>query len=210
MIERTSDVVSRDRRRLASLRHRRLVRRPGRQAHELRTPHGDPPAGGPPEGSLGPGGLRDAAGRSVAEVAAEVQRLDSSSGSSPRSRSCPRPTAESRMPATRPRLRRPSPTPGRGWRSGCGCPDLSGRVRSRHDRQVLVNLCDNSSRALAGRSGRHSPCGPRRLGLVGHRGRGRRPRPAPEVRGRLFDPYVTTAALGQGMGLGLASPARSC
>ena len=73
-------------------------------------------------------------------------------------------------------------------------------------RQVLVNLCDNSARAVAGRRGTvvltlHPPERSPWLAIeVADDG----PGIAPEVRDRLFEPYVTTAAPGQGMGLGLA------
>jgi two-component system nitrogen regulation sensor histidine kinase NtrY len=73
-------------------------------------------------------------------------------------------------------------------------------------RQVLVNLCDNSARALAGRPGTitftvppPAPA-PWRVLEVADDG----PGIAAEVRGRAFEPYVTTAAPGEGMGLGLA------
>lgn len=71
-------------------------------------------------------------------------------------------------------------------------------------RQVLVNLCDNSSHAV-GEDG-----GTVRLSLasstdgvalsVADDGWGI----APEVRRRLFEPYATTRKVGEGMGLGLA------
>ncbi|MCP4560794.1 MAG: two-component sensor histidine kinase, partial [Bosea sp.] len=71
-------------------------------------------------------------------------------------------------------------------------------------RQVLVNLCDNSSLALGDRRGRLE------LGLgsdaegpfveVSDDG----PGIADEVRSRLFEPYTTTRTIGHGMGLGLA------
>ena len=68
-------------------------------------------------------------------------------------------------------------------------------------RQTLVNLCDNSAHAQArtvtfqvGRNG---------TGIyieVADDG----PGIAPEIRGRVFEPYVTTRKVGEGMGLGLA------
>jgi two-component system nitrogen regulation sensor histidine kinase NtrY len=68
-------------------------------------------------------------------------------------------------------------------------------------RQTLVNLCDNSAHAEArtvtfqvGRNG---------TGIcveVADDG----PGIAPEIRGRVFEPYVTTRKVGEGMGLGLA------
>jgi signal transduction histidine kinase len=70
-------------------------------------------------------------------------------------------------------------------------------------RQVLVNLCDNSSLAIAG-------AGSASFALAVHDGwmtvsvaddgRG----VAAAVRARLFEPYATTRRVGEGMGLGLA------
>ena len=70
-------------------------------------------------------------------------------------------------------------------------------------RQVLVNLCTNSARAVAGEG-----CvtftivknGSRVLLDVRDDGAGI----APSLRSRVFDPYVTTRRIGEGMGLGLA------
>jgi signal transduction histidine kinase len=71
-------------------------------------------------------------------------------------------------------------------------------------RQVLANLCDNSSKALGTEDGtvRFS---------VGSRGSEGRllvsddgPGIPPLIRERLFDPYTTTRRVGEGMGLGLA------
>jgi nitrogen fixation/metabolism regulation signal transduction histidine kinase len=71
-------------------------------------------------------------------------------------------------------------------------------------RQVLVNLCENSAQALGERSGRVAfRLGRAAPGLfleVADDGPGI---PA-EVRRRLFEPYATTRRIGEGMGLGLA------
>jgi two-component system, NtrC family, nitrogen regulation sensor histidine kinase NtrY len=74
-------------------------------------------------------------------------------------------------------------------------------------RQVLVNLCDNSSLAVRA-SG--EGCGTMTL----HPGEAGRnvfldvsddgPGVPPEIRSRVFEPYVTTRQVGEGMGLGLA------
>ncbi|HVR98634.1 MAG TPA: ATP-binding protein [Thermoanaerobaculia bacterium] len=73
-------------------------------------------------------------------------------------------------------------------------------------RQVLVNLCDNSAQALrdAARDGtiRFRLVETPATALLEVTDDG--PGIAPEVRGRVFDPYVTTRTVGQGMGLGLA------
>ena len=71
-------------------------------------------------------------------------------------------------------------------------------------RQVLVNLCDNSSHALGERGGKvrlRLDTTPEAVTLaVADDG----PGIAPEVRRRLFEPYATTRQVGEGMGLGLA------
>lgn len=71
-------------------------------------------------------------------------------------------------------------------------------------RQVLANLCDNSSKAVGDRRGvvrfaiqRH---GPEARLLVTDDG----PGIPPTVRERMFEPYTTTRRVGEGMGLGLA------
>jgi signal transduction histidine kinase len=74
-------------------------------------------------------------------------------------------------------------------------------------RQVLVNLCDNSSLAL-----RASGDGNGTVALrPGEAGRNvlldvtdDGPGIPPDIRPRVFDPYVTTRQVGEGMGLGLA------
>jgi signal transduction histidine kinase len=67
--------------------------------------------------------------------------------------------------------------------------------------QVLVNLCNNSAlagaRAISFRVARN---GVAAIVEVGDDG----PGVAPEVRRRIFEPYVTTRPIGQGMGLGLS------
>ncbi|MFQ5524669.1 MAG: PAS domain-containing sensor histidine kinase [Thermoanaerobaculia bacterium] len=71
-------------------------------------------------------------------------------------------------------------------------------------RQVLANLCDNSSKALGVESGVvHIELEPReqeaRLSVFDNG-----PGIAPAIRERLFEPYTSTRAAGEGMGLGLA------
>lgn len=71
-------------------------------------------------------------------------------------------------------------------------------------RQVLVNLCDNAALALGEGEGRVelrvSGDGVHLFLDVADDG----PGIAPEIRGRLFEPYTTTRKIGEGMGLGLA------
>jgi signal transduction histidine kinase len=71
-------------------------------------------------------------------------------------------------------------------------------------RQALVNLCDNAAQAGARRIRlRLAAAGPR-ISLVPLDVADDGPGIAPEVRGRVFEPYVTTRKMGEGMGLGLA------
>ena len=81
-------------------------------------------------------------------------------------------------------------------------------------RQVLVNLCDNSSLAIksqgAGAQGEGDNQGTVTL-RPGEVGRSvfldvadDGPGISPEIRSRVFEPYVTTRQVGEGMGLGLA------
>ncbi|HVR09314.1 MAG TPA: ATP-binding protein [Thermoanaerobaculia bacterium] len=74
-------------------------------------------------------------------------------------------------------------------------------------RQVLVNLCDNSSLALAaepGRAGSVRFALGRQDGWVTLDAADDGPGIPREVQPRLFEPYVTTRRVGEGMGLGLA------
>ncbi|MCB1053012.1 MAG: hypothetical protein KDC71_20590 [Acidobacteria bacterium] len=83
-------------------------------------------------------------------------------------------------------------------------PDALCAFDSEHIRQVLVNLCQNASQAMGDRQGTIS-LSTRKEGLfwicrVADDGPG-----IPQaVLSRLFEPYVTTRSIGQGMGLGLA------
>ena len=68
-------------------------------------------------------------------------------------------------------------------------------------RQVLVNLCENSHQAGAARVRLTAT---ERAGLPTLEVRDDGPGIDEELRSRLFDPYVTTREVGEGMGLGLA------
>lgn len=74
-------------------------------------------------------------------------------------------------------------------------------------RQTLVNLCDNSSLALRPFEGRRGTV-TLRLGEAGRTTvldvADDGPGIPPEIRSRVFEPYVTTRRVGEGMGLGLA------
>jgi two-component system nitrogen regulation sensor histidine kinase NtrY len=211
MIESASDAVARDRQRLATLRHLALWQEAARlQAHELRTPLTVARlAVGRAEEQLGAGAAPGDVARSLAELRTEIQRLDSS---------VQRFAGFARLPA--PELRPhdlgeliedflaafAAAWPGMTLERGGHRVPCPARIDRPMIRQVLVNLCDNSARALAGRSGTvtlsvRPPGESAWCSLdVADDGPG-----VPEaLRDRLFEPYVTTAAPGEGMGLGLA------
>jgi two-component system, NtrC family, nitrogen regulation sensor histidine kinase NtrY len=211
MIERTSDAMARDRQRLATLRHLAAWQEAARrQAHELRTPltvarleigrAEERLAAGPPAPELA---------RSLAEVRAEIQRVD---------RLVQRFASFAKLPA--PDLRRLDLREivedfVSGFADAWPGLELERRApEGAHPvcvdramlRQVLVNLCDNSARSLAGRSGTVTftltPADPSPWRVLEVADDG--PGIAAELRARVFEPYVTTAAPGEGMGLGLA------
>ena len=211
MIERTSEVVARDQQRLASLQQLAAWQEASRrQAHELRTPLTVARLElGRIQQRLTETAASSEITRSVAEVRAEIQRLDELVQQFATFARLPPPARASddagelvrdfalTFAEAWPQLRLLAPPP------PAGCVACFDRTMIR---QVLVNLCENSARALAGHAGTVTltvqPPSPRgRLAIeVADDG----PGIAPEVRQRVFEPYVTTAAPGQGMGLGLA------
>lgn len=99
------------------------------------------------------------------------------------------------------------PEPGEGEEAG-GDP-WTVRVDRDLLRQVLVNLCDNSAHAVGERGGRvmlRPVAGPISAdgGFAGLEVADDGPGLAPEVERRLFEPYLTNRRVGEGMGLGLA------
>jgi signal transduction histidine kinase len=211
MIERASEAVGRDRQRLASLRHLEAWQEGARrQAHELRTPltvvrlelDRLEEAGV----AVGPSPALE---RSLAEVRAEVRRLEERVQRFATFARLPVPCRE--VQDLRELLGDFACTFADAW-PGLGlatrlpeaaCPAAVDRGMIR---EVLVNLCENSHRALAGAPGT--------VTFDVHRAEGSNwvhvdvaddgPGVARDVRGRVFEPYVTTAAPGQGMGLGLS------
>ncbi len=210
MIERTAQLVSHDRQRIASLRHLEAWQEAARrQAHELRTPltvaRLELDRMGERLASHGDAALL----ASLGEIQTETQRLE---------RLVQRFATFARLPPPELRpedagafLREFAATFAQAW------PGLTLVVEAPTDgprasfdramiRQVLVNLGDNSARALAGSPGtltltvRELDGGQTMAIDVADDG----PGIAPGLASRLFDPYVTTAVPGQGMGLGLA------
>ncbi len=216
MIERTSRVMARDRRRLAALQNLSAWQESARRhAHEIRTPltgarleltrldgllaH---------ESLSRPGEVREAT-RSVLQ---ELERLGRFTREFTSFARVPRPELEVRDLAIL--VEDFTTTFESAWPNLELCrEDASGeasdiRFEAVLDRdmirRVLVNLCDNSSLALGDQRGRVT------LSListdesiyldVSDNG----PGVHEKVRGRLFEPYTTTRRIGQGMGLGLA------
>jgi len=210
MIEETSRVMARDRRRLAALQNLSSWQEAARRhAHELRTPLtgarlelarlNDLLDEASPEKVEA---MRQAA-RGVEEELERLRRLATEF------------TSFARLPS--PRLERLDLTalltefvatyhdawPGVELRLAAAAPAWAAVDRDML-RQVLVNMCDNSARALAGKPGS--------IGLGVRVGRDTLtvdvaddgPGVDPSIRDRLFEPYATTRRLGEGTGLGLA------
>ncbi|MFL6196762.1 MAG: sensor histidine kinase [Thermoanaerobaculia bacterium] len=214
MIEETSRAMARDRKRLAYLKNLSLWQETARRhAHEMRTPltaarlelarlHG-----------LLAGEEQEEARQVAVSVGEELERLG---------RFTQQFTSFARLPQPRPAVHDLGAvveefvgTFAAAW------PNLqlryegpAGVLPASLDRdmlrQVLVNLCDNSSLALraAGASGEERGTVTLKPGISGRSvtldvtddG----PGIPPEVRARAFEPYVTTRNVGEGMGLGLA------
>lgn len=211
MIEETSRIMARDRRRLASLENlSRWQEATRRHAHEMRTPltaarleisrlqqllaDEEPP---PPEE------VRRAAG----SVGEDIERL---------SRFARQLTSFARLPQPRLEVHDLAKVAGEFASTfGSAWPNLTLRLEAPPEkieaavdremlRQVLVNLCDNSSLALGDRRGTVAlrPGETARDVFLDVSDEG--PGVAPEIRPRIFEPYVTSRRPGEGMGLGLA------
>ncbi len=215
MIERTSRIMACDRRRLAALDNLSAWQESARRhAHEMRTPltgarlelsRLDSLLAG--ERLADPGAVRDAT-RSVLQELERLGRFTQELASFAR---LPRPDLEVRdlaalvgdfvatYQAAWPNLELHFPAPDRDGGSGFEAVLDRDMVR-----QVLVNLCDNSSLALGDAQGRVEltlAASPEGVVLeVADDG----PGIDAAVRPRLFEPYTTTRRIGQGMGLGLA------
>ncbi len=234
MVEETSREVARDRRRLAALQNLSLWQETARRhAHEIRTPLTAARMeltrlGGMLEenGAEAPAGAnrQEEARQAVASLSEELDRLG---------RFTRQFTSFARLPSPRPEVcdlqelvAEFATTFARAWPelelrltpatsvASRGAAKASGGEKEERTvlidrglvRQALVNLCDNAAHALAAEE-RHgtitlrlaeSPLG--HLLEVADDG----PGVPEEVRGRLFEPYVTSRQVGEGMGLGLA------
>jgi signal transduction histidine kinase len=211
MIERASDAVARDRQRLESLRHLEAWQEAARrQSHELRTPLTVARLElERAQEAIRTNGAASDVSRALAEVHAEIQRLHEL---------VLRFATFAKLPAPdlcahdlRQLVAEFAATFAEAWpglQLRCSLPDAECGVRADRAmlRQVLVNLCDNSARAVSGGRGTvtlalmAASSTPWQVLEVRDDGPG-----IPEtLRARVFEPYVTTAPAGEGMGLGLA------
>ena len=216
MIEETSRIMARDRRRLAALRNLSSWQEAARRhAHEMRTPltgarlelgrildlaQGDPDPGGE-------------ICRAASGALEELERLGAFTRQFTSFARLPRP--QLRPVDLGMLLREFATTYAGAW------PNLRLEVVVQEEpgpaamgdrdmlRQVLVNLCENSSQATGEGGGAvRLSTGP--LTVAGQPGAlfldvaDDGPGIAEEVRSRLFEPYTTTRTVGEGMGLGLA------
>ena len=200
MIEETSRVMARDRRRLAALQNLSMWQETARRhAHEMKTPL--------TAARLELTRLRELVSgesrQTVESLGEELDRLG---------RFTREFTSFARLPKPRMEVHDLSAVVSEfastfdlAWPSLALRVSAPGQILAAVDRellrQTLVNLCDNSAHAQA-----------RTVTFqVGRNGTGAYvdiaddgPGIAPEIRGRVFEPYVTTRKVGEGMGLGLA------
>ena len=201
MIEETSRVMARDRKRLAALQNLSMWQETARRhAHEMKTPL--------TAARLELTRLREMVNgeskQAVESLGEELDRLGRFTREFTSFARLPRPrlevhdlgdvvaefasTFDLAWPSLELRLDRP------GGR-------LPAAVDRELLRQTLVNLCDNSAHAHARTvTFRLAENGPGIHLDVADDG----PGIPPEIRGRVFEPYVTTRKVGEGMGLGLA------
>lgn len=210
MIESTSRRMSRDRRRLAALRNlSRWQEAARRHAHEMRTPL----TGARLElarlvdltGDLEPA-RRESLERSAAGIREELERLGRFTEQFTSFARLREPQRSSESLADL--LEDFVSTYGGAWPNVDLALEVRAPARAGVDRdmlrQVLANLCDNSSAALADRRGTvtmvlDAEAGAARIDVVDDGGG-----IDEAMRERLFEPYTTTRGVGEGMGLGLA------
>jgi signal transduction histidine kinase len=212
MIERTSQVMARDRRRLAQMRSLSAWQESARRhAHEMRTPLTGARlelqrlASLLEKEALRHGDDIEQASRGAAQ---ELERLGQFASSF---------TSFARLPRPAPALRDPRALVGefaRTFATAWSNLELSvadgeaevpeAMIDRDLLRQVLVNLCDNSSLAFGERRGSVRFALGATADSVHVDVDDDGPGVDEAVRRRLFEPYTTTRAVGKGMGLGLA------
>lgn len=211
MIEETSRAMARDRKRLAYLKNLSVWQETARRhAHEMRTPLTAARLELSRLQRLLPEEGFEEARQVASSVGEELERLGKFTQQF---------TSFARLPQPRPAVHDLGAVVAEFAETFAGAwPNLTLRCeRPAHPlpaaldrdmlRQVLVNLCDNSSlaiRSLGGAQGtvtlRAAEAGRNVVLDVADDG----PGIPEEVRGRVFEPYVTTRKVGEGMGLGLA------
>ncbi|HEV2845881.1 MAG TPA: HAMP domain-containing sensor histidine kinase [Thermoanaerobaculia bacterium] len=211
MIEETSRAMARDRKRLAYLKNLSVWQETARRhAHEMRTPLTAARLELSRLQRLLPEGGSEEARQVASSVGEELERLGKFTQQF---------TSFARLPQPRPAVHDLGAVVAEFTETfAAAWPNLTLRFE-RPDpplpvaldrdmlRQVLVNLCDNSSlalRALGDSQGtvslRAAEAGRSVVLDVTDDG----PGIPEEIRGRVFEPYVTTRQVGEGMGLGLA------
>jgi two-component system nitrogen regulation sensor histidine kinase NtrY len=211
MIEDTSRAMARDRKRLAYLRNLSGWQETARRhAHEMRTPLTAARLELARLERLLGGEEREDARQVAVSVGEELERLG---------RFTQQFTSFARIPLPRPQVHDLGAVVGEFVTTfAAAWPDLTLRFEPPSKplpaaldrdmlRQVLVNLCDNSSLAIRAIDEGHGMVTLR----AGETARGvflevadDGPGIAAEIRGRVFEPYATTRQVGEGMGLGLA------
>jgi signal transduction histidine kinase len=211
MIEETSRAMARDRKRLAYLKNLSVWQETARRhAHEMRTPLTAARLELARLGRLlNSEGLAEAQ-RAAGSVDEELERLG---------RFTQQFTSFARLPQPRPAVHDLGPVvqefvgtfasawPNLTLRFDAAARPLLASLDRDMLRQVLVNLCDNSSLAVRAQGeGRGTvtlrPGEAGRTVLLDVADDG--PGVPSDVRSRIFEPYVTTRQVGEGMGLGLA------
>jgi len=213
MIEETSRVIARDRRRLASLENLSAWQEAARrQAHEMRTPltaaRLELSRLREIAGHAGPAGEAEAeTGRLAESALAEIDRLGRLTQAFTAFARLPEPTLNRRDLG--PFLAEYVETFAAAWSNlALRLVPPGGACAAAFDpemvRQVLVNLCDNSALALGERGGTVTFSLATANGWTCLEVADDGPGVAAAIRPRLFEPYATTRRVGEGMGLGLA------
>jgi signal transduction histidine kinase len=209
MVETASRAISRDRRRLASLENLSVWQEAARrQAHEMRTPLTAARLELDRLGDLiGRAGSEPGeTGRRVESARAEIDRLGRLTQAFTAFARLPEPALVRRDLA--PCLAEYVATFANAWPNLALALLSTGPAMAAFDpemvRQVLVNLCDNSALALGAGKGSVTFSlgseGEWTVLTVADDG----PGVPPAIQPRLFEPYVTSRRVGEGMGLGLA------
>lgn len=219
MIESTSRLMARDRQRLAALENLAAWQEAARRhAHEMRTPLTSArleltriqdltaPASSPDATEPGPAQDLHSVHQAAESAVQELDRLGDFSRAFTSFARLPRPEIRSQDLGAL--LEEFTATFGSAWpnlRLNLSAPrGLVVKVDREMFRQVLVNLCDNSSLALGDRDGAVTLSADADDAHVYLTVADDGPGIEEGIRARVFEPYTTTRTIGEGMGLGLA------